>query len=141
LAANQVDTLQIKLYPHSEGVGGTTLNLVVVEDQEANEELTFRLTARPVSVRQDNRNSESSGFRWVSGNRSIGFSLPIATSARLTLYDIRGRKVANVWSGSGVIGKQSIPFVNINGLPSGVYFLRLEANGIGAISKKITLLR
>ncbi len=141
LAANQVDTLQIKLYPHSVGVGETSINLVVVADNEVNEELSFRLTSRLLSVRQGDRNNEFSNFGWVSGKGNIGFKLPISTSASLTLFDIRGSQVAKIWNGSGVVGSQSIPFTNIYGLPSGVYLLQLEANGVGAIARKITLLR
>jgi photosystem II stability/assembly factor-like uncharacterized protein len=60
---------------------------------------------------------------------SISFTLPSATRARLSIYDLMGREVARpvdeVWSG----GKHAVTF-DASGLAAGVYVCRLEAGGV-----------
>ncbi len=141
-SANQVDTLQVKFFPYSdEGVGTVTIYLTVEGNQEVDQELTFRFEARPLAVPQDRREESSRGLEWISGSNGIGFNLPMTTNTSVTLYDINGREVADLWKGVTSAGQQTIPFIRPNGLPSGLYLLRLDAENVGAISRKITLLR
>ncbi len=65
---------------------------------------------------------------------TIRFSLPNASSIRLDLYDAAGRRVECIASGSYAAGKHSIP-INSDGLPTGVYFIRMEAGGHSACAK------
>ena len=67
------------------------------------------------------------------------------TSASIDIYNIKGQKVKSIaldpgksgeqfsyWDGRDEAGKQC---------SSGVYILNLKVNGIGALSKKVTLVR
>ncbi len=142
LQPNQVDTFQVKFYPYAtEGVGTATIYLTIDGNEQPDQELNFQFEARPLAVPQREQEESLRRLEWIAGSGDIGFISPIATNASLTLYDIRGSEVATLWRGVSVAGQQTIPFVRPNGLASGVYLLRLDADNVGAISRKITLIR
>ncbi len=68
-----------------------------------------------------------------SGPLEIGFTLPRAAAIDLRVYDVRGREVARVASGSRAAGPQRVTWSGRDraGAPvsSGVYFIRLRAAG------------
>jgi agmatine deiminase len=68
----------------------------------------------------------------------ISFSIPQSSHVILKVYDITGREVAKLMNDFKVAGEHNIEF---NGafLSSGVYFYRLEANGLTAIKKMMLI--
>jgi len=59
---------------------------------------------------------------------SISFSLSEAGHIALSLYNLQGQKVLSVVDGYRQTGQHQLT-LDASGLPSGVYFLRLEAAG------------
>ena len=64
----------------------------------------------------------------VTGTARVAFELDVAGEASLRLYDVTGREVATVAEGTFVASGHTAE-LNVNGLASGVYVLRLEAAG------------
>ena len=69
----------------------------------------------------------------------IEFSLPRAADVSLRLYDVTGREAATLLNEPMNAGTHSLGF-EANALPSGVYFVRLIADGLTA-SHKLLLLK
>jgi len=70
---------------------------------------------------------------------SVSFDLPTPSDVRLGLFDLNGRLVQEVVAGRYVAGTHSIEF-SAQDLSSGLYFLRLDANGQSA-QRKIALIK
>jgi hypothetical protein len=70
---------------------------------------------------------------------TIEFELDQATFARLTVYDVLGRKVRELVNEIRPAGTNTIQF-NATNLASGIYLYRLEANGI-VQTKRLTLIK
>jgi hypothetical protein len=70
---------------------------------------------------------------------SIGFSIPVAGFVSLKVYSSLGAEIATIVEGVRVAGRHQVTF-NAAGLPSGVYFYRLQALGVSA-TKKLMLIR
>ncbi len=68
----------------------------------------------------------------------ISYQLPAVSDVTLKVYDILGREVAALVSGRQNPGSYSITF-NAAGLPSGVYFYRLEAGGFVKMKRMLLL--
>ena len=64
----------------------------------------------------------------------ISFALPSAGSARVDLYDVAGRRVAELFNGTAASGRTTLSWSgrgsNGEALGRGVYFARLTANGV-----------
>jgi hypothetical protein len=58
----------------------------------------------------------------------IDYSLPMSISVTLKLYDSLGRELATLVNERQSAGRHSVT-VNANGLSSGVYYYRLQADG------------
>ncbi len=78
-----------------------------------------------------------------SRDTAIRFSLEQASSARLTVYDVQGRRVRSLVDGSLPAGAHTVVW---NGrddhggeVPSGVYFYRLDAGGRSGMRKLLHL--
>jgi hypothetical protein len=61
-----------------------------------------------------------------NGSTIILYDIPVAAHVEVTLYDILGRKVRTLFSGSQVAGTQRVS-LEAEGLASGAYFYRIEA--------------
>jgi hypothetical protein len=77
---------------------------------------------------------------------TIQVSLTRAGNILLSVYDVTGRRVAVLQDGRLERGRNEIIWRgmihNGNLLPSGVYFLRLEARGMGVVeTRKVTFVR
>jgi len=70
---------------------------------------------------------------------TISYQLPAQSYVMLKVFDVLGREVATLVNGVEEPGYKSIQF-DANGLPSGIYFYRLQA-GIYVDTKKLVLLR
>lgn len=69
----------------------------------------------------------------------ISFNLPKATTVDVAVYDLRGRKVADLLHASLEAGPHKVPFTPDN-LASGTYFARVSADG-HTESKKMLLVK
>ena len=69
---------------------------------------------------------------------TIRFVLPDVSEVRLAVYDARGRQVQVLIDGSLHAGEHEVTF-EAHGLPSGVYFSRLEAGGKTSTSRMVLL--
>ena len=56
----------------------------------------------------------------------IGFSLPVDSHVQLAAYDVRGKEVDIIFEGAQGVGQHSYTW-NAASLPSGVYYIRLQA--------------
>ncbi len=70
---------------------------------------------------------------------TLRFQLPTAGRASLVVYDLLGRAVRRVFDGPFSAGDHAVSFT-ADGLPSGVYLVRLASGG-HAETRRITLLR
>jgi hypothetical protein len=75
---------------------------------------------------------------------SISFSLPLAGKATISVYDLRGRKIATIMDSDMPVGKHSITWNGKDSkgkdMASGVYILHLDAGGKHH-SRKVTLMK
>ena len=77
---------------------------------------------------------------WISGGTSwVRFRVPEGTQTELVLYDMAGRRITTLWEGTNQQELNDIA-VRRNGLPSGLYFVILAAEG-EFLSEKVILLR
>ena len=74
------------------------------------------------------------------GNAAVSFSLNHASDVSLNLYDITGRLVRSIYSGTQQSGTHTIDVSIDNTLMSGIYFIRLETETYQA-TKKWVLMR
>jgi len=65
----------------------------------------------------------------VVENASLGFSLPFSGNVDITVYDVSGRIVQTILSGSVESGIHSVTWAPASEITSGVYFIRLRADG------------
>lgn len=88
-------------------------------------------TLHPTSVQHES-NTLLSGVALspnpATGAATISLSLPVSSPVRLTLYDALGREVRIVAEGVYAAGAQEFS-VPLDGLPSGIYFLRCSVGG------------
>ena len=61
---------------------------------------------------------------------TIPFDLPERSSVRLTVLNVLGQEVGDIFSGEVAAGRSSVTWSAT--VPSGVYFYRIEAHPIGA---------
>ena len=69
----------------------------------------------------------------------IGFSLPVEGHVQLAAYDVRGKEVDIIFEGAQSVGQHSYTW-NAASLPSGVYYIRLQA-GEMVTSQKALLVK
>lgn len=70
---------------------------------------------------------------------TISFELQKAQKASLDIYDLRGKKVMNIYSGYLESGRHNMS-MDATGLASGTYIYTLHTNAL-SVSKKMTVLR
>ena len=75
----------------------------------------------------------------VDKSRSITVEAGIPSNGYidLTLYDVLGNKVANIYSGESEIGLSKFNVSIDESLPSGIYFVTLNGNGFICTEKLI----
>ena len=56
----------------------------------------------------------------------VSFSLPVDSHVHLAAFDVRGKEVDVIFEGAQSIGQHSYTW-NASNLPSGVYYIRLQA--------------
>jgi hypothetical protein len=76
----------------------------------------------------------------VSGHATLGISLDEAATVTVAVYDVKGRKVAEVVRDQRFpVGPAELTF-NSEGIPSGVYFVKMSTP-TKSVSRKITIVR
>ena len=107
---------------------------------------TSYVRVKQITPVKENRTEAARGFALSQNypnpfNPSTAISYKLAASGHVTLkvYDILGRDVATLVNGQRTAGEHSVTF-NAAGLPSGVYFYRLQAGNYSA-TKKFMLLK
>lgn len=70
---------------------------------------------------------------------TIGFTLPIASNVKIIAFDISGRELSAISNAPYLAGSHRIHW-NAEGIPSGIYFVRMEATGFSR-TIKTTLIR
>jgi hypothetical protein len=66
----------------------------------------------------------------------ISYSLPVDQPARLTIYNLLGVKMATLVDRQMTAGQHMVTW-NAAGIPSGMYFARLESGGMSAMKRMI----
>jgi len=69
----------------------------------------------------------------------IRWTMDVGRQTRIGVYDVLGREIANLLNETLPAGEHSVTF-NATGLPSGVYIVRLQADG-ETLTRRITLLK
>jgi hypothetical protein len=96
----------------------------------------------PGSAAEEGSDQSKGGFGLSaapSGNvQRVEYSVPEASTVRLTVYDIAGRVVRRLVDASAGAGTHTLDW-NTAGMPNGVYFYRLEAAGRAATRKMVIL--
>ncbi len=141
LPASGSDTLLVKFKPQVEpGVGRTTITLTAVADTTIRRVLTFTLEARPAAVRPGTAEDRPEWRGWRmspwGGSSGVSYNLPIPAAVKISLYDIQGKLVAVVWEGRAPAGKNVVRLEDLIDLSSGIYLIRLDAQGYEPIHCK-----
>jgi hypothetical protein len=71
---------------------------------------------------------------------TITFDLPVASEVSLKVSNISGREIVSLVTGHLSIGKHQVVW-NAEGLPSGVYFVRLSVDGGQSAVQKVVLMK
>ncbi len=69
---------------------------------------------------------------------TVRLSLPVTSKVSAVVYDIAGRQVKRLFAGSMNAGVHSFN-IDISHQTSGVYFLRVEANGVTSLQKLVLM--
>lgn len=79
------------------------------------------------------------------GGTRIHFDLPEACRARVSVYDLAGRHVADLLDETRAAGHHTIDWSGMDGagaaVPSGIYLVRLQAGGAGALTRRVVSIR
>ncbi|MEM9997866.1 MAG: T9SS type A sorting domain-containing protein, partial [Bacteroidota bacterium] len=75
----------------------------------------------------------------ASTTMTVPFGLPTAAEAEIEVYDLLGRRVAQLATGDHAAGWHTLRW-DVNRLASGVYILRLRADGVSE-TQRVTVVR
>jgi hypothetical protein len=65
----------------------------------------------------------------VSGTATLSFAVKEQAETTITLYNTLGQRVATLYEGTPQAGEQQTTQVDVSGLSSGTYFIRLRSDG------------
>ena len=68
----------------------------------------------------------------------VSFSLPMDGHVQLAAFDVRGKEVDVIFEGAQSIGQHSYTW-NASNLPSGVYYIRLQAGDMVTSQKALLI--
>jgi len=75
----------------------------------------------------------------VRAQTTLRYALPTAGPVQVSVYDLMGRRIATLVSGTQSAGRKEVVF-RAQGLASGMYFVRLRANG-QTLTQRLTVVR
>ncbi len=128
-------------------VGGIYRAGLYIEHNSAEGPVTIPLqmtVAEPKSVDEDDKiipsefNLEQAYPNPFNSSTRIGFTLPNAGVATLTIFDISGREVVQLVDREYSAGRYEVLFDAVQ-LSSGVYFYKLESNGLSSARRMVLL--
>ena len=100
----------------------------------------------PTGVKEDQTNASPSGFQLAQNfpnpfnpSTTLSFSIPSSSFVILKVYDMLGKEVRTLVNENKPAGIYGITF-DATGLPSGLYFYRLQAGG-QTITRKMLLVK
>ena len=64
----------------------------------------------------------------LSGSGYISFSIQVQAKVRISIYDLRGRKIETIFRGNMMPGKYRAD-LNAGNMPDGIYFIRMNLRG------------
>lgn len=99
----------------------------------------YSMPASPVAETPVLRASLSAQPNPFNPSTTIKFGVPKSGRASLVVFDVRGRRVANLHNGELAAGDHSLQFSG-EGLPSGTYFYRLSGDGY-SVTEKMQLVK
>lgn len=76
----------------------------------------------------------------ASSSATLSFAVKEQAETTITLYNTLGQRVATVYEGTPQAGEQQAVQIDVSGLPSGTYFLRLRAEDKTA-TRRVTVVR
>ena len=76
----------------------------------------------------------------ITENASLGFSVPFSGNVEISVYDVSGRMVESILSGSVESGAHSVNWAPGSEIASGVYFIRLTTDG-GVLTQQAMVIR
>jgi hypothetical protein len=76
----------------------------------------------------------------VTGSATLSFAVKNSTDATLTLYNVLGQQVRTLYTGTPTAGESQTVRLSTDGLTSGTYLLRLQADG-ATETQKVTVLK
>jgi hypothetical protein len=125
-------------------------DVALLHSNAGNDSLTVYLNAGwslPTSVNDRRRSSAPIGNFVLYQNypnpfnpsTAIRFQLPVKSHVTLKVFDVNGREVAMLFSDRRAAGTHEVAW-EANGLPSGLYFYRLEVDGL-VQTMKLTLMK
>lgn len=99
--------------------------------------------ARPVSVSESPISSGRFALLGtvtnpVRGISSVTFTTPKATNVKLSLFDITGRKINDIFSGRVNAGVHRVKF-DASSLENGVYFIKMSADNFTDVAKVLVV--
>ena len=148
LPASEHDSLLVKFVAtDNPGTGQATIFLTALADTNIRQQYTFVFHAISLGVDRPEHQSGHDDLSWDKGSGAWGgltrlaYNLPGQAWVKVSLYDMVGRNIAQVWEGQGRTGSNTIQNVNLTDLSTGVYILHLETDGYGAINRKVVLVR
>jgi len=100
---------------------------VLITDRQTREEAKYMCSLHIVS--QQN-------LHWMIVR--LSFSLPMEDYVKLSAYNIRGNEVDVIFEGAQGVGKHSYTW-NASNLPSGVYYIRLQAGSLVSSQKALLI--
>ena len=68
----------------------------------------------------------------------VSFSLPMDSHVKLAAYDVQGKQVDIIFEGVQSVGQHSYTW-NASSLPSGVYYIRLQAGNMVTSQKALLI--
>jgi hypothetical protein len=101
--------------------------------------------ALSVSHLQDSRNYQSGPHSFelsklypnpFNPSTEVSFSMPTDNHVRLSAYNVQGQEVDVIFEGAQSVGQHSYTW-NASNLPSGVYYLRLQAGDMVTSQKAL----
>jgi hypothetical protein len=75
----------------------------------------------------------------MRGETLLEFTLPEASTIRLTVFDVAGREVERVRDGRLTAGPHTVPWRPQADLPAGVYFAALKAARIERVQRFVVV--
>ncbi len=108
-------------------------------------DLFYAFNDEILNLDQNNESvSEFLGFNSITnpfyGSLNLSFTLPVASFAELTVYDLQGREITNLLSENCIEGNNQFSWTPETSVPNGQYIIMLEVSGL-TVSQKVVYLR